>query len=385
VARGLLALFPSLRPIGGVQASGRLAWEGITGRALGEPHGSDDSAPLLRHCSEPMGVGNSKCGVREWPPHDSRSTARFHAASKPGAILMAWRRRWPVDTVLIWHVGLLKLLPFFRLSGARLVLFLHGVEAWRRHDWLTRVLLRNVDLFLTNSDFTWQRFAGLNPDCATMTQQTLHLGIGSPLGAAPPRPVDPPAALVLGRLVRSEGYKGHRELIDAWPLVLKQMPDAELWIAGDGDLRPDLEWRVREHGLAHHVKFFGRVCEDQKQHLLARSRCLAMPSQAEGFGLVYLEAMRLGRPCLVSTLDAGREVVNPPEAGLAVDPRSREELARALPHLLTAGSEWDAWSEQARVRFEAHFTARHFRERLLETLAPSYQQDRTSAVLEVAI
>ncbi len=385
MARGLLVLFPSLQPIGGVQASGRLAWECISGRPLGEPRRSDDPAPLLRNGSQPMGVRNSKCGVREWPPHNPRSTARFHATSKPGAILTACRRRWPVDTVLVWHVGLLKLLPFFRLSGARLVLFLHGVEAWRRHDWLTRMLLRNVDLFLTNSDFTWQRFAGLNPDCGSMTQQTVHLGIGSPLGAAPPRPVDPPAALVLGRLVRGEGYKGHRELIDAWPLVLKQIPDAELWIAGDGDLRPDLQWRAREHGLAHNVKFFGRVSEHHKQDLLARSRCLAMPSQAEGFGLAYVEAMRLGRPCLVSTLDAGREVVNPPEAGLAVYPRSREELARALPHLLTAGSEWDAWSEQARARFEAHFTARHFQERLLETLAPTYPQDRTSAVLEVAI
>jgi glycosyltransferase involved in cell wall biosynthesis len=51
------------------------------------------------------------------------------------------------------------------------------------------------------------------------------------------------------------------------------------------------------------------VTEEEKQDLLRRCRCFAMPSRNEGFGLVYLEAMRLGRPCLVSDCDAGREIV----------------------------------------------------------------------------
>src|SRR6185369_351165 len=90
--------------------------------------------------------------------------------------------------------------------------------------------------------------------------------------------------------------------------------------------------------------------------------------RSEGFGLVYLEAMRAGRPCLVSTLDAGREVVNPPEAGLAADPADRQALAAALCRLITPGAEWDRWSEQARLRYEGQFTARHFQERLVKAV-----------------
>jgi glycosyltransferase involved in cell wall biosynthesis len=93
-----------------------------------------------------------------------------------------------------------------------------------------------------------------------------------------------------------------------------------------------------------------------------------MPSRGEGFGLVYLEAMRLGRPCLVSKEDAGHEVVNPPEAGLAVDPGDSEELTKAVVRLMSDGDEWREWSHRARLRYETHYTAEQFQMRLLRAL-----------------
>jgi glycosyltransferase involved in cell wall biosynthesis len=80
--------------------------------------------------------------------------------------------------------------------------------------------------------------------------------------------------------------------------------------------------------------------------------------------------MRLGRPCLVSTLDAGREVVEPPWAGLAANPADQTQLTNALVRLLTVSSEWDAWSQNARQRYEDYFTARHFQDRLLAAMQP---------------
>jgi phosphatidylinositol alpha-1,6-mannosyltransferase len=152
--------------------------------------------------------------------------------------------------------------------------------------------------------------------------------------------------------------------------VLARIPDAQLWIAGDGDLRPDLEGAVAAAGVGHRVHFWGRVSDEAKQDLLRRCRCLALPSRGEGFGLVYLEAMRVGRPCLVSTCDAGREVVNPPEAGLAADPKDLDRLADAVVRLLSPGPEWDQWSQAARRRYEAPFTAADFQRRLVEAVFP---------------
>jgi phosphatidylinositol alpha-1,6-mannosyltransferase len=177
-------------------------------------------------------------------------------------------------------------------------------------------------------------------------------------------------------LARGEAYKGHREVILAWSDVLRRVPDAELWLAGDGNLRGELEAWVAGLPQARRVRFLGGVSEAEKEKLLARCRCLALPSRGEGFGLVYVEAMRMGRPCLVSTVDAGREVVSPPDCGLAVDPANPAELAAALERLLSDGPGWDRWSRQARVRYGARFTAAHFQGRLLDAVS------RTGAPVE---
>jgi phosphatidylinositol alpha-1,6-mannosyltransferase len=352
VAVDLLGLFPPLGEgcVGGIQASGRLAWDAL------RRHGGRSAHLFV-------------CGGSIEPGAADRRSAIRRGGTRLGAVARASRTRWSAGTVLVWHVGLLKLLPFFRLSRARVVVFLHGVEAWRPLDWLTRRLLRRVDLFLTNSDHTWGRFLERHPALGRPAHATVHLGVGEPLPGPTPPPAPAPAALMLARLARGEAYKGHREVIAAWPEVRRRVPGAELWLAGDGDLRRELETWVGGLPQAAHVRFLGRVSEAEKERLLARCRCLALPSRGEGFGLVYAEAMRMGRPCLVSTADAGREVVGPPGCGLAVDPRSPAEVAAALGRLLTAGPEWDRWSRQARARYEARFTAAHFQARLLEAMS----------------
>jgi phosphatidylinositol alpha-1,6-mannosyltransferase len=282
-------------------------------------------------------------------------------------LLAALGRRWEARRLCFWHVGLLKLAPLLRSAHARKFLFLHGIEVWRPFGGVTRLLLDRVDHFLANSEFTWRRFLEFNPQFARRPHTVVPLGWGEAEPAAPP-PDTAPAALMLGRMVRAEDYKGHRELIAAWPRVLSRVPDARLWVVGDGDLRPHLEAQAAKLGLTEAVRFFGRVSEEAKRDLLTRCRCLALPSRAEGFGLVYLEAMRLGRPCLVSDRDAGREVVNPPEAGLAANTDDPAILADCVCRLLGAGPEWQTWSHNARRRYESRFTREHFQQRLVQAI-----------------
>lgn len=208
------------------------------------------------------------------------------------------------STTIFMHLGLTKFLLFGR-PGGPVKVFLHGVEAWKRLPFWHRYLLRRVDHFLSNSQYTWDRFIEINPEFSKARHDVVHLGIGEPTEYQPPDP-NVPAALIIGRMSKSEDYKGHRELISVWPGVRKEVPGAELWIAGAGDLKPELEELAKDQ---EGIRFFGKVSEEEKQDLLRRCRCLAMPSKNEGFGLVYLEAMRLGRPCLVSDCDAGREVI----------------------------------------------------------------------------
>ena len=333
---GTLAVFPSFtaEPFGGVQVSGREAWRSIT-----ETSGSDADAFFY----EP-------------------------GEAKTKNVMRAMRNRARVDTLLVWHLGLLKLAPFLTASRRRLVLFLHGIEAWRKQDPLTSLLMRRTDLFLSNSDYTWKRFAGIHPCCAWKPHRTVHLGTGDASGSRPAPPNGVPSALMIGRMSKSENYKGHRETIAVWPRVLECLPEAELRIVGEGDMRPELERLVQEAGLESRIRFYGAVTDARKEELLRQCRVLVLPSAGEGFGLVYLEAMRMGRPSLVSNLDAGREVVNPPEAGLAVDLGDGAQFVSSMVRLLTPGAEWEQMSRRAQTRYEADLTARHFGERLRDAL-----------------
>jgi glycosyltransferase involved in cell wall biosynthesis len=368
--QSVLGLFPLLDDSGGVQRSGRVAWEAIANGECRTPNAEFGKLFLFCYGTRNDNGRSATKSSRLASQSVSSVCDVFHTSSKLKAALTAAKCRPSVKLVLVWHLGLLRLLPFFRCPQPRIALFLHGIEAWRRQGWLTRRLLNRVSLFLVNSNHTWERFVNFHPILDAVPHQRVNLGIGAPQIAAIAAPSQRPGVLMIGRLLRSEDYKGHREMIAAWPGVLRRIPEAELWVAGDGDLRANLEVMVRNHGLEHRIRFFGQISEEKKQKLLAQCRCLALPSRGEGFGLVYLEAMRLGRPCLVSPFDAGREVVNPPEAGLAVDPSDAEALADATCRLLTPGPEWEQWSTQARDRYESYFTARHFQDRLLTALNP---------------
>jgi len=363
----VLGLFPSFGPdkIGGIETSARVAWQAITDITI-----RGHSASTMGSVDEPQSSFLFCYGGKGDTNKHDRDENSICVGSKPMAAFRAVQRQWNANVVLIWHLHLLKLLPLFRIRGAKIVVFLHGIEVWKRQDVFTRLLLRRVNLFLSNSDYTWQHFLTFHPQLQSISQRTVHLGVGVPLAAHVPitPPDHRPAVLMIGRLHRGEDYKGHREMIRAWPLVKRQIPDAQLWIVGSGDLQGDLEKIVQAHGLTSCVHFCGRLPDDEKEKLLLRCRCLALPSRGEGFGLVYLEAMRLGRPCLVSTLDAGREVVNPPEAGLAANPENPQDLSEAVCRLLKLGPEWKQWSHQAQKRYENQFTAVQFQRRLVSAL-----------------
>jgi glycosyltransferase involved in cell wall biosynthesis len=374
-AKGVLGLFSEQGLHGGIQTSGRVAWQGMLNNGIrpcfyfcyGEPEKETIASPAT-HLPQAQGLTQSGSREQLITGSANENGSCFVTNTRTEAIKLALSQKWPVQLAFVWHLRLLKLLPFFRLPSPKVVLFLHGIEAWRTQRWLDQKALKSVSLFLSNSDFTWQRFLQFNPAFTAYPQQTIHLGIGQSLIDETPVCADFPAALMISRLERNEDYKGHREMIRAWPAVLQRLPEAELWIVGAGNLTTELEILARECGVAERVKLFGWVSEERKQELLGRCRCLALPSRAEGFGLVYLEAMRVGRPCLVSTFDAGREVVNPPEAGLAVDTTNQLELIEALCKLLTPGAQWDDWSANARRRYDRLFTAAQFQARLAAAL-----------------
>ena len=99
-------------------------------------------------------------------------------------------------------------------------------------------------------------------------------------------------------------------------------------------------------GRGSHVLFCGFLPARALAALWERVAVFAMPSAREGFGLVYLEAMRAGRPCIGSTSDAAGDIIVDGETGLLVDRANRSALAEALVTLLTNVSMRRQWAKQ---------------------------------------
>ena len=116
-----------------------------------------------------------------------------------------------------------------------------------------------------------------------------------------------PTALILGRLDDTP-WKGHHRLIDAWPAVVEAIPAARLLIVGGGPGLPAARERAQASAARDSIELRGFVPEAEIETVWNRASVLAMPSTEEGFGLVFVEAMRRGVPILTSTQDAGAEV-----------------------------------------------------------------------------
>ena len=165
-------------------------------------------------------------------------------------------------------------------------------------------------------------------------------------------------------------YKGHFELIDCWPSVMAAIPDARLLIAGGGDGLGMLRLRARASTAASNIEFTGLVPQDQIEHALwSRAHVFAMPSRGEGFGLVYIEAMRRGVPVIASTQDAGQEINLHGVTGYNVDLEQDGALARRTIELLSDKALARQFGENGREHWRANFCFSAFRRRLEPIMA----------------
>jgi len=170
--------------------------------------------------------------------------------------------------------------------------------------------------------------------------------------------------LIVSRLPGQERYKGHDELIEAWPSVLAEVPAARLVVAGDGEDRGRLEARVRELDLTGAVVFLGFVDPPTLAELYQRASLFAMPSRDEGFGLVFVEAMATGKPCLALSGTAPAEIIVDGETGRLIPAGRPELLAGALAGLVGDPHGARRLGEAGRQRFEREFTQAAFEARL---------------------
>jgi glycosyltransferase involved in cell wall biosynthesis len=149
-----------------------------------------------------------------------------------------------------------------------------------------------------------------------------------------------PVVVYAGRLKRA---KRPDHAIRAFKIVKEEIPNAELWVIGDGPYKKYLE-RIAVDG----VKFFGELSNEHRRRLLARAWVLVNPSVREGFGLNVLEANALGTPCVAYDVAGLRDSIIDGRTGLFVKENGDvEKLAEAMIKVLEDGALRKTLSENA--------------------------------------
>lgn len=142
----------------------------------------------------------------------------------------------------------------------------------------------------------------------------------------------PTHAPVVGAVAALTQEKGHKYLIDAAALAVREVPDARFVIFGEGDLRPALERQVKELHLDKHVALPGFRADVIS--FIRSFDIFVMSSLFEGLGTSLLDAMALAKPTVASDTGGIPEVVSHGETGLLVPPRDAHSLAAAIVELL---------------------------------------------------
>ncbi len=173
---------------------------------------------------------------------------------------------------------------------------------------------------------------------------------------------DDPVVVCVGRLVRR---KGQDTMVAAWPRVRATVPDARLLIVGDGPLRDELA-RAAAAQPTGAVTLTGRVPWDELPAHHAAADVFAHPNRtrlagldAEGFGVIFLEAQAVGRPVIVGDSGGSPEALVPGETGVVVDGDDTEAVADAVIGMLADRDRAAAMGRRGRAFVERHHDWNH--------------------------
>jgi len=303
------------------------------------------------------------------PTRDFGLPARTAAGGRAGFAFRCWTGGVTRSHFMYNHVGIARAHCSIPMLDRPYALWIYGIEAWssRMHGDYGRSV-EEASLLLSITDFTRRRAAELLPS----VQRAKVCWLATEEDDAPKASSDfsgPPTVLILSRIDATEMYKGHLELIDCWPSVMAAIPDARLLIAGGGDGLGILRLRARASAAASNIEFTGLLPQDQIDALWSRAHVFAMPSRGEGFGLVYIEAMRRGLPVIASMQDAGQEINLHGVTGYNVDLERDGELARRTIELLSNKALARQFGENGREHWRANFCFSAFRRRMEPIMA----------------
>lgn len=248
-----------------------------------------------------------------------------------------------------------------RLAGVKAVIPRRGIDYPLKNTWRYRftynVLAAKI---IANSEATKKSLLKNSPWLKPQKIKIIYNGIDiSQFCIQPPNGLleefkIPEHVPIIGFVGQLDERKGIANLLNAYKLVNKQLPQTRLLLVGDGKLRSFIE--KQKDGLPNPSNIVLTGFQEDIPGIMSLIDVLALPSYWEGFGLVLIEAMAAGKPVVTTKVSSMPEIVRDGVHGYLVEPGDSTALAKALLKILTNAQSAVQMGAQGRQEVEQHFT-----------------------------
>ncbi len=174
---------------------------------------------------------------------------------------------------------------------------------------------------------------------------------------------------VVGKIARLFPLKGHDQLMDAAPEIVKRIPNVRFFLIGDGILLEHLQERARESGILENFVFAGLIDRQRIPEMISAMDVVVHTSLREGLARVLPQSLAMGKPCVSFDIDGAREVVINDRTGYLVEAFDSAGLANGVARLLEDEQLRKQFGENGRRHVDPNFRA----EKMVADISEVYQ------------
>ncbi|MES2827744.1 MAG: glycosyltransferase family 4 protein [Bacteroidota bacterium] len=282
------------------------------------------------------------------------------------------------DWVILSHIHLLPIALCIRLfnSRTRIALVAHGIEIWvGLSPWIKRFLRREVSIWAV-SHFTKRTVVNthnVSPQTVQVVNNCLDPFFKPPGIYAKPLNLlqryklssDDLVMLTVCRMNRYEHKKGYDIILELIPKLITQFPRLKYLIGGQIETQElhRIQRLISRLDIETYVKFLGFIPEMEMEQHYVLCDLFVLPSQKEGFGLVFIEAAACGCPVIAGNIDGSKDALLNGQLGAGVNPNDPNEVNDAIVNVLKAGRS-DINAEKIQAICVKHFSQSQYQEKI---------------------
>jgi len=252
------------------------------------------------------------------------------------------------------------------------MVYCHGMDVMTasqspRKKILARKILKNAEFIAANSEFTKEKILeyGVRPQNVTIVYPCPNMKLRREVLPKEIEALRNKYSLLNKKIILTTGRlverKGHDVVLGALHKLKESVPEAHYVIIGEGPMEEAVKQMVKTLGLEDSVSLIGKVSDYELAAWYEICDVFVMISRqlknedAEGFGIVYLEANMFGKPVIAGKSGGVAEAVSDNETGILIEPTDQHEILSAIEKLLKNPEEAKRLGENGRRRVEQNF------------------------------